>query len=176
MDQGLVIVFTGSGKGKTSAALGTALRASGHGMYVSMVQFIKSPLPTGEAQAAGRLAPELEFISMGRGFVTGEKGAIPLSEHRKAAADALSLARQRARSGYWDVLILDEINNAVKLGLVDIEDVLNLVRSKQPKLHVVLTGRDAHPDLIALADLVSEISDVKHPFERGVPARKGIDF
>jgi cob(I)alamin adenosyltransferase len=139
------------------------------------VQFIKSPLPTGEAQAAGRLAPELEFISLGRGFVT-DKGAIPLSEHRKAAADALSLARQRARSGYWDILILDEINNAVKLGLVDIGDVLDLVRSKQPKLHVILTGRDAHPDLVALADLVSEIRDVKHPFERGVPARKGIDF
>jgi len=174
--KGLVIVFTGEGKGKTSAALGIAIRACGHKMYVSMVQFIKSPSNTGEAAAAERLAPEFEFIPMGRGFVINSKTGVPLSEHERAAEDALLLACQRAQSGSWDVLILDEINNAVKLGLLKIKDVVELVRNKPEKLHLILTGRDAHPDIIALADMVTEMRCVKHPYDGGIPAQKGIDF
>lgn len=174
--QGLVIVFTGEGKGKTSAALGIALRAAGHKMYVSLVQFVKSASPTGEARAAERLAPELEFISTGKGFVNHGGSTIPFSEHKKAAEEALGLARRRMLSGSWDVLILDEINVAVKLGLLDIKDVLDLVKNKPPRLHLILTGRDAHPDLIILADLVSEMRMLKHPYDSGVPAQKGIDF
>jgi cob(I)alamin adenosyltransferase len=174
----LVIVFTGDGKGKTSAAMGVALRAVGHRMYVSVVQFIKSRSSStaGEARAAERLAPELEFVSLGRGFVSCCGDTTPLAEHKKTAAEAMQHARQRMFSGAWDVLILDEINTAAALGLVDIADVLTLVRSKPPKLHLILTGRDAHPDLITVADLVTEMRSVKHPYENGIPARKGIDF
>jgi cob(I)alamin adenosyltransferase len=174
--KGLVVVFTGEGKGKTSAALGIAMRASGHKMYVSMVQFIKSPSNTGEAAAAERLAPEFEFIPMGRGFVINSKTGVPLSEHKRAAEAALLLACQKTQSGSWDILILDEINNAIKLGLLEVKDVVDLVRNKPEKLHLILTGRDAHPDIIALADMVTEMRCVKHPYDGGIPAQKGIDF
>lgn len=174
--RGLIIVFTGEGKGKTSAAMGIALRASGHKMYVSVIQFIKSGQATGESRAAERLAPEVEFLSLGKGFVSGPNGAKSLNEHKKAAETALARARQRVSAGSWDVVVLDEINNAVSLGLLDIAGVLDLVRSKPARLHLVLTGRDAHPDLIAVADLVTEMRQIKHPYERGVPAQRGIDF
>jgi cob(I)alamin adenosyltransferase len=176
LQKGLVIVFTGNGKGKSSAALGITLRAFGHKMNVSFVQFIKSPSNTGEALAAERLAPEIEFVSMGRGFVNCRGNTTPLDEHKKAAAEALTSARQRIHAGSWDIVVLDEINNAVKLGLIDIRDVLDLVRSKPPELHLILTGRDAHPDLIAAADMVTEMRDLKHPYGTGVQAQKGIDF
>jgi cob(I)alamin adenosyltransferase len=176
VDKGLVIVFTGDGKGKTSAALGIALRAFGHGMYVSMIQFIKSARATGEVLAAERLNRELEVVSSGKGFVTGPANKFPLTEHQKAAEEALALARQRMLSGAWNVLILDEINNAVQLGLIDITAVLDLIKNKPTRLHLVLTGRDAHPDLIAAADMVTEMRAIKHPYDSGLPAQKGIDF
>jgi cob(I)alamin adenosyltransferase len=176
LDKGLVIIFTGDGKGKSSAALGVALRASGHKMYVSVVQFIKGPSAVGEARALERLVPEVEFVSLGRGFVNCCGDNKPFEDHKQAAEEALAAARQRVRSGSWDVVVLDEINNAVDLGLVRLADVLDLVRSKPPKLHLVLTGRNAHPDLIAAADMVTEMRDVKHPFARGIGAQRGIDF
>jgi len=175
-NDGLVIVFTGDGKGKTSAALGVALRAVGHRMYVSVVQFLKGSMATGEARVAERLTPELEFVSLGRGFVNCCGSTTPLAEHRKAAEEALTHARQRMLSGAWDVLILDEINTAVTLGLVDIAEVLALVREKPAKLNLILTGRNVHPDLVALADMVTEMRSIKHPYDSGLPARKGIDF
>jgi len=176
LDTGLVIVFTGDGKGKTSAAIGMAVRASGHKMYVSVVQFIKSPSAGGEARAAERLAPEIDFISLGKGFVTGAPGTSTRAEHQQAAQEALKLAKQRMLAGSWDLLILDEVNNAVHLGLLDLADVMELVKNKPAKLHLVLTGRDAHPDLIAAADLVTEMRAIKHPYDRGIPAQRGIDF
>jgi cob(I)alamin adenosyltransferase len=176
LQKGLVIVFTGDGKGKSSAALGITLRAFGHKMYVSFVQFIKSGSDTGESRAVERLAPEVEFVSLGKGFVNCCGNTAPLDEHKKAAAEALTAARQRIHSASWDIVVLDEVNIAVKLGLVDIRDVLDLVRSKPPELHLILTGRDAHPDLIAAADLVTEMRDLKHPYNSGVPAQQGIDY
>lgn len=176
LNKGLVIVFTGDGKGKTSAALGIALRAFGHNMYVSIIQFIKSQRATGEALAADRLGLEMEVVSSGKGFVNGPGNKFPLSEHRKAAEAALTLARQRMFSGAWNILVLDEINNAVQLGLIDIKSVLDLVESKPTKLHLVLTGRGAHPDLIAVADMVTEMRAIKHPYASGFPAQKGIDY
>lgn len=174
--RGLVIVFTGEGKGKTSAAMGIVMRASGHRQYVSVLQFIKTPQAAGEARAAERLAPEVEFLSLGKGFVNASGGTVPFAEHKKAAEATLLRARQQAASGSWDVMVLDEINNAVSLGLLSIDDVLDLVRSKPSKLHLILTGRDAHPALIAAADLVTEMRPVKHPYDRGIPAQQGIDF
>jgi len=176
LHKGLVIVFTGDGKGKSSAALGITLRAFGHKMYVSIVQFIKSPSDTGEAMAAERLAPEIEFVSLGKGFVNCCGSTTPLDEHKKAAHDALTVARERIHAGSWDIVVLDEINIAVQLGLIDIRDVLDLVRSKPPELHLILTGRDAHPDLVSAADLVTEMRDIKHPYKAGVTAQKGIDY
>ena len=176
LNKGLVIIFTGDGKGKSSAALGVALRACGHKMYVSIVQFIKGSAETGEALAMGRLAPEVEFLPAGLGFVNCYGDKRSLDEHRKAAVNALSLARQRVGSGSWDIVILDEVNIAVQLGLIDLKDVLDLVKIKPPKLHLILTGRNAHPDLIAVADMVTKMDDVKHPFGSGTPAQKGIDY
>jgi len=175
-DKGLVIVFTGDGKGKTTAALGLALRAAGHKMYVSIVQFVKSNVPTGEVQAIERLVPEVEIVTLGRGFVSCWGDRTPLEEHHSAAAEALALARQRILSGSWDVVILDEINTAVALGLIDVLDVISLIEAKPAKLHLLLTGRSAHPDVIAAADLVTEMRNIKHPYDSGVSARKGIDF
>jgi cob(I)alamin adenosyltransferase len=176
LQKGLVIVFTGDGKGKSSAALGITLRAFGHNMYVSFVQFIKSPSNTGEALAARRLEPEIEFVSLGKGFVNCCGDTNSLEDHKRSAAEALTTARQRIHAASWDIVVLDEINIAVKLGLIDISDVLDLVRSKPPELHLILTGRDAHHDLIAAADLVTEMRDIKHPYNAGVPAQKGIDY
>lgn len=174
MSKGLVIVLTGDGKGKTSAALGIALRAYGHNMSICVIQFIKGSFVTGESLAAERLG--IEFVSLGKGFVTDKGSDLPLPEHRLAAEKALALARQRMLTGSLDILILDEINNAVELGLLDIIAVLDLVKSKPANLHLVLTGRDAHPDLISVADLVTEMHALKHPFDSGVPAQKGIDY
>lgn len=176
LNKGLIIIFTGDGKGKTSAALGIALRAAGHKKYVSIVQFVKGANPTGEARASERLAPELEFASLGSGFVKCCGDAKPLSEHKVSAAQALSLARQRILSGSWDIVVLDEINTAVALGLIDVKDVLDLLAKKPPKLHVILTGRGALPEVVEAADLVTEMRNIKHPYDRGVPAQKGIDY
>ncbi len=175
-DKGLIVVFTGDGKGKTSAALGIALRAWGHRMTVSLVQFVKGSAATGESMAAERLAPEFELASLGKGFVNCFGDTTPLKEHRQAAARALEAARRRMLSGEWDILILDEINTAVSLGLLDIEDVLVLIRDKPSRLHIVLTGRDAHPDLLSAADMATEMRNLKHPYDAGRPATKGIDF
>ncbi len=176
MQRGLVIVFTGDGKGKTSAALGVALRACGHLMRVSVVHFIKSPDTSGEEHAARRLAPELEILRAGKGFVNHPGDRATPEEHRRAVEEAYDAARERITSGAWDIVVLDEINNAVNLGLIEIERVLALVRSRPPRLHLLLTGRDVHPDLVAEADLVTEMRNVKHPYGKGIPAQKGIDF
>jgi len=145
-------------------------------MYVSIIQFIKGTRDTGEARASERLAPELEFISLGSGFVNCFGDAKPLSDHKRSAAEALALARQRMLSGSWDIVVLDEINTAVALDLIDVKDVLDLLAKKPPKLHVVLTGRSARPEIIDMADLVTEMRNIKHPYDRGIPAQKGIDY
>jgi cob(I)alamin adenosyltransferase len=179
MRTGLVIVFTGDGKGKTSAALGVALRACGHNMYVSVVHFIKSPDTSGEERAAQRLRPELEILVTGKGFVNLPNlpgSEIPVEQHQHAVEGAYRAAHQRIMSGYWDIIVLDEINNAVSLGLLDVTQVLELIKNKPPKLHLILTGRDVHPDVLAEADLVTEMRDVKHPYGSGVPAQMGIDY
>jgi cob(I)alamin adenosyltransferase len=176
MRRGLVIVFTGDGKGKTSAALGVALRASGHGMRVSIVHFIKSPDVSGEERAAARLKPELEILALGRGFVNMGNSTVLFEEHRRAVGQAFDAASQRVRSGYWDIVVLDEINVAVSLGLIDVGPVIDLVRAKPAHQHLILTGRDVHPDLVEIADLVTEMRDIKHPYGAGIAAQQGIDY
>ncbi len=176
LNKGLTIVFTGDGKGKTCAAMGIALRACGHKMSVSIIQFIKGTKPTGEAMASERLAPELEFISLGSGFVNCLGDVKPLTEHKRSAAEALAVAHQRILSGSWDIIVLDEINTAVSLGLIDVKEVLDLLAKKPLMMHIILTGRSACSEVVEAADLVTEMHSIKHPYDRGIPAQKGIDY
>jgi cob(I)alamin adenosyltransferase len=173
---GLVIVNTGDGKGKTTAALGTALRACGYGLKVVMIQFIKGPWKSGEQLSGLRLAPEFELIKAGMGFyrIMGDK--LPEEVHLAAAAEGMRLATEKMDSGGCDLLILDEINNAVSDGLLTIDQVLEFVDRKPPGMHLILTGRNAHERLIEKAHMVTEMREVKHPYRQGILAQKGIDF
>jgi len=177
-----VLVHTGDGKGKTTAALGLAIRAWGDGLSVLILQFIKGGWKYGELraiEALGRASAagaggRIEVRQLGKGFM--HKGDVPEAEHEKAAQEALSTAREALTSGAWDLVILDEINYAVKFGLLTVSDVLALLDLRPKTLHVVLTGRGAAPEIIERADLVTEMHLVKHPFEKGIKAQKGIEF
>lgn len=174
MSRGLVMVFTGDGKGKTTAALGMALRAWGHGMRVLVIQFVKSArVETGERLAAARLGERFVIKTLGEGFVfEGED----VERHREAARRALETAREAVQSGEYDLVVLDEITHALKHGLITEEAVLALLAAKSPAVHLVLTGRDAPEAIVARADLVTEMRAVKHHYQRGVPAQKGIEY
>ena len=174
--KGLVIVYTGGGKGKTSAALGLVLRAVGYNHKVCMVQFVKGSWHYGELDSAKRLAPEFEMITAGKGFVGILDDKSPREEHVKAANDTLAISREKIMSGKFDVVILDEINYAIQLELLKLGDVINLIKSKPAELDLVLTGNHASEEVIELADLVTEMKEIKHPFKSGIKAKKGIDF
>lgn len=168
---GLVHVYTGDGKGKTTAALGLALRAAGYGLKTVMIQFIKAT-ECGEHYAASRLQPYLRIEQIGNGFVTGEPGT-PAVRH---AAHALWTARSIMVSDGADVLILDEINCAVACGLIGVSDVIALLEARPAHVELVLTGRGAPAEVCERADLVTEMKARKHPYQQGVLAREGIDF
>jgi cob(I)alamin adenosyltransferase len=166
-------VYTGDGKGKTTAALGLALRAVGRGLKVCMLQFIKGGGRYGEHLAAERLAPLLTIIQTGRpGWVNTKD----ITEDRRVAQEALAQANTLLNSEEFDVFICDEINGAVSFGLIDIEQVLELIRHKPAKTELVLTGRNAHERVIEIADLVTEMREIKHYYKAGVPARTGIEM
>lgn len=167
---GLVIVHTGDGKGKTTAALGLALRAFGAGLKVLILQFIKGKKDSGELKALKLLGVEIK--QCGLGFITKENFA----EQKKSARAAIELAQKEILSGAWDLIILDEINYAVKFGLLDAPEILSLIKIRPPELHLVFTGRDALPELIEVADLVTEMKLIKHPFQKGIAAQLGIEF
>ena len=176
--KGLVIVFTGNGKGKTTAAMGLALRAAGNRMRVRVIQFIKGTWKTGEVEAVKPLAPFFEIIRAGRGFTVERlrDPRIPMEDHVAAAQAGLAEARAAITSGDLDVVVLDEILGAIKAELVALDQVLELIARKPEMLHLVLTGRDAPPALIDRADLVTEMRLVQHPFERGIIAQRGVEF
>jgi cob(I)alamin adenosyltransferase len=173
---GLTIVYTGKGKGKTTAALGIALGAVGYGKKICMIQFIKGSWHYGEMHSSKRLEPEFEIIAIGRGFVGIMDDITPKEEHENIAKEAIKISIEKIQSGKYDIVILDEINYAINLDLVKVEDVLNLIKSKPPGLDLVLTGNYAKDEIIELADLVTEMKEIKHPFQRGIKAKKGIDF
>jgi cob(I)alamin adenosyltransferase len=175
-EKGLVIVYTGKGKGKTTAALGIVLRAVGHGYKVGMIQFIKGEWYYGELTSSKRLEPEFELIAAGRGFVGIIDDDHPIEEHEKAAKDAIEVAKQKIASGDYDIMILDEINYAVKLNLISQEDILDVIAAKPEKTSLVLTGNYVPEAVIDAADLVTEMREIKHPYQRGIKARKGVDF
>ncbi len=171
----MIIVFTGHGKGKTTAAMGLALRGAGHHQRILMIQFIKGSRHCGELEAAKSLAPHFEIVPMGRGFVHhGGKGAD--MEDRQAVREAWDLFKKQMTAGRYDMIILDEVNNAISYGLLPIGEVLETMQTRPRKIHVVFTGRNADPRIIAAADLVTEMKEIKHPFKKGVRARKGIEY
>lgn len=175
--RGLVIVNTGHGKGKTTAALGLVLRAAGNNQRVYIIQFIKGRWKTGESKTLA-LLPGVEVVRMGTGFTIERlrDPRIEMSEHEEAAARAFERAQAVVSSGNYDLVVLDEILGSIKANLVTLDDVMTLVRSKPPRLHLVLTGRDAPQELIDAADLVTEMRKIKHPLDQGIKAQRGIEF
>jgi cob(I)alamin adenosyltransferase len=174
--KGLIVVITGNGKGKTTSALGMALRACGHGMKVCIIQFMKGDIYAGEWDGVKRLGDLVELHVTGKGFCGILGNPYPWAEHRANAQDAVELAREKLASGNFDMLVLDEINNALHLKLVDLEQVLEILSQKPELMHLVLTGRDAHPKVIELADTVSEIVEVKHAYRKDIEPQPGIDY
>jgi cob(I)alamin adenosyltransferase len=173
-EKGLIIVHTGAGKGKTTAALGLAFRALGQGMKVGIVQFIKGAIPTGEAALAARLADfGLEMHTMGDGFTWNTQDR---EQDTASARRAWDKARALLRDPSFDLVILDELNAVIKHGYLPLDEVLDELRGKRETLHVVVTGRNARDELIDLADLVTEMRLIKHPYRSGIKAQKGVEF
>lgn len=173
---GLVVVITGNGKGKTTSAMGMVLRASGHGLKSCVIQFMKGDLYSGEWDGVKLLGGLAELHATGMGFCGIQGNPYTYAEHRVSAQAALELARTKMASGEYEIVVLDEINNALKLKLVDLEQVLDLVKGKPELMHLVLTGRDAHPEVVALADTVSEVCEIKHAYQRDIEPQPGIDY
>lgn len=171
--QGMIHVYTGDGKGKTTAALGLALRAVGRGLRVIVIQFLKGPEPTGEMLAAERCQPLLTIQPMGRSGFIGRRGPEP--EDRRLAAEAVKRVYAIFENPSCDLLILDEVLVAVSFGLVSTDTVLDLMRKKPAPMELVLTGRSADPKIIEEADLVTEMKKVKHYFDQGMGDRLGIE-
>ena len=171
--KGLLIVFTGHGKGKTTAALGMAVRAAGHGMRVLILQFIKGAWAYGELQSLGKME-EIEIKPLGTGF-TWEKES--LEEDRRLAEAGWDEAVSEIKRGYYDMIVLDELNVVLSYGLLSTEAVVEALANRPFGPHIVVTGRGAPAGLIAIADLVTEMKEIKHPFgDRGLKAQKGIEF
>jgi len=174
--RGVILVLTGGGKGKTSSAFGLALRSAGHGMKVCIIQFMKGRFSCGEKKAVEKMLPDIELHVSGKGFYEIPGDRHPADEHRTSAKKALKLAQKKMASGAYDVIILDEINVALNMGLLEMQEVLSIIENKPPTMHLILTGRDAHPKVIDLADTVTEMKEVKHAFRKGLKPVKGIDF
>jgi cob(I)alamin adenosyltransferase len=172
--RGLVQVFTGDGKGKTTAALGAVLRAVGHGLRVFIVFFIKGRYDAGEFSTLTKL-PNVKFASFGlRQFIYKNRKINP--EEKKQAEAALATAREAVSSDRFDLVVLDEINMALDFNLIKLDDVISLINNRPSHVELILTGRHADARLIEIADLVTEMVKVKHPFDKGVKARQGIEY
>jgi len=173
LSRGLVQIFTGNGKGKTSAALGAVLRASGHGLKAYIVFFMKGSYPYGESH----ILPQLPNVDMARfGLATFCDPANVKPEEKEQARLALAAVRKAMLSGNYDLIVLDEVNVAVAWKLVELEAVIKLLKDKPPNVELILTGRNADIKLVQLADLVTECLKIKHPYDEGVVARKGIEY
>jgi cob(I)alamin adenosyltransferase len=173
--RGLIIVNTGPGKGKTTAAMGTALRAVGNGMKVLMLQFLKGSWHYGELDAVKAFGDNFLMKQLGRGFVK-VGGAETDPEDIRLVEEAWQESRQAILSGAWDLVILDEINYAISYGMLDPEKVAETLKQKPEMVHVILTGRSAHPKIIEVADTVTEMRQVKHAYEAGILAQRGIEY
>jgi cob(I)alamin adenosyltransferase len=173
--RGLIIVNTGPGKGKTTAAMGTALRAVGNGMKVLMLQFLKGSWHYGELDAVTAFGDSFIMKQMGRGFVK-VGGAETDPEDVRMVEEAWNEAEQAIYSGVWDLVILDEINYAISYKMLDPEKVVAVLQKKPEMVHVILTGRNAHPSVIEVADTVTEMREIKHAYTKGIEAQRGIEY
>ena len=173
---GLVVVITGHGKGKTTAAMGIALRAAGHDMKVCIIEFMKGDMYSGEIDGVKRLSPSVELHITGKGFCGIMGNPYSFQEHRANAQEAINLAKEKMLSGNYDILILDEINYAIKLKLVDLSQSMELIENKPPLMHLVLTGRNAPQEIIERAHTVTEMTEIKHAYRQGIKPQKGIDY
>jgi len=172
--KGLIIVHTGSGKGKTTAALGVAFRAAGNGMRVSIIQFIKGKWKYGEMESAKQLKTPIEIYPMGEGFTWDTKNR---QRDIEMTQKAWAVCKEKMLSGKYDVVVFDEINYVIDYDYLDLKEVLAALKQKPEMVHVILTGRNAKPELIELADLVTEMRELKHPFkDQGILAQRGIEF
>ena len=171
--KGLVEIFTGSGKGKTSAALGVILRALGHGLRVHIIFFMKGNFPYGERNMLPQLT-NVSFQSFGHEHFVDPQNV--KAEEREQASEALQAARAAIDSSKFDLVVLDEVNVAVAWKLIEVEDLLKLIDEKPQNVELILTGRHADQRLIERADLVTEMVEVKHPYQKGIKARKGIEY
>lgn len=176
----MLYIFTGNGKGKTTAALGQALRSVGEGKLVLMVQFIKGPWRSGEDLLLENfpfLIPNFQIRKTGLGFVGILGDTRPIADHKKAAECGLELARQEVGRGNWNILILDEVNNAVSLNLISKEKVIDFINFSTLKLeYLIMTGRNAPQEFIDRADLVTEMREIKHPYLKGVKGQRGLEY
>ena len=175
-EKGLLIVYTGPGKGKTTCALGTAFRAVGQGLRVLMVQFIKGSWHYGELDAAQMLGDDkFEIRPMGRGFVK-VGGAETDPQDIRMAEECWEAGREAIYSGKYDLVILDEINYTISYKMLDAAKVVEALKGRPEPVHVICTGRNAHALLVEEADLVTEMKEVKHPYTKGILAQRGIDY
>lgn len=172
----MLIVITGNGKGKTTSALGQALRAVGDGRRVLMVQFIKGPWRSGEDDSHKRLEPHFKIVKTGLGFVGILGDKLPREDHINAAVKGLELARTEMKTNKWDMLILDEIHNAIALNLLWTSDVQRLIHELPQGMDLILTGRDARQEFIDRADIVSEVREIKHVYNTGTKGKKGLEW
>jgi cob(I)alamin adenosyltransferase len=173
--RGYIIVLTGDGKGKTTSALGMAVRAIGQGMKVAMLQFLKGSWKYGELETAKRLAPDLTLRQLGGDFIRIDPEN-PDPRDVQTAREAWEVAKQTLQSGDYGMVILDELNGTIAYGLLPVDEVVAALQDRPQNLHVVLTGRQAHPKIVEMADLVTEMTEIKHPYREGHNARKGIEF
>ena len=173
--KGLILINTGPGKGKTTAALGTALRAVGNGMRVLVLQFLKGSWHYGELDAVQPFGENFILKQMGRGFVK-VGGAETDPEDIRLVEQAWSEARAAIESGDWDLVVLDEINYAIGYGMLDPAVVAETLRGRPEMVHVILTGRNAHPLLVEVADTVTEMREVKHAYQKGILAQRGLEY
>ncbi|RWX43315.1 cob(I)yrinic acid a,c-diamide adenosyltransferase [Candidatus Electrothrix marina] len=171
--KGLILIFTGHGKGKTTAALGMTMRAAGHGMKTCFIQFIKGSWKYGEMEALARFREEVDFHVMGRGFTWKSDD---VEKDKAAAREAWEKAKEAIMSGGYNAVVLDEFTYLLRYGMIEKEEALEVLRRKPADLHICITGRDAEEELIELADLVTEMQPVKHPYRQGITAQKGVEF
>ena len=169
-ERGLLLNYTGEGKGKSSAAFGTVLRALGWGWKVGILQFIKDDAPTGEAQFFRRYFPDLIFEQYGAGMLDRD------ADHRGAAERGVKRAAERLKNFDGELLVFDELNVVLHFYLLEPDTIREALLSRRPGLNVIITGRYAHPKILEISDLVTRVECEKHPFEKGFPARRGIDF
>lgn len=174
-EKGLVILYTGEGKGKTTAALGLVLRASGYNKKCLIVQFGKAWF-TGELAGIKKLSPNVKIIQGGKGFLDILGSKVTKAEHKKAASEAFNILYKEVISGKWDIVVADEIVGAVSSKVLPLTRALQLIDRKPVKMDLILTGHHAPKKLIDLADLVTEMKEIKHPYQKGILAKKGVDF